>query len=96
MVPRETENNAYAKFWGDKHRALWYVMVFSGVANSASSNSAIFKFCRWKIGGLDIFRAHPLSGHIQNPEQRYGRVGWVVSGSGEEDQNLIALQGDSD
>ena len=28
MVPRETENNAYAKFWGDKQRALWYVMVF--------------------------------------------------------------------
>ena len=31
MAPRETENNAYAKFWGDKQRALWYVMVFSGV-----------------------------------------------------------------
>ena len=28
MVPRETENNAYAKFWGDKQRTLWYVMVF--------------------------------------------------------------------
>ena len=25
MAPRETENNAYAKFWGDKQRALWYV-----------------------------------------------------------------------
>ena len=30
---RETEDNAYAKFWGDKQRALWYVMVFSGVVN---------------------------------------------------------------
>ena len=28
MAPRETENNAYAKFWGDKQRALWHVMVF--------------------------------------------------------------------
>ena len=28
MTPRETENNAYAKFWGDKQRTLWYVMVF--------------------------------------------------------------------
>ena len=28
MARRETENNAYAKFWGDKQRALWYVMVF--------------------------------------------------------------------
>ena len=34
MAPRETENSAYAKFWGDKQRALWYVMVFSGVVNS--------------------------------------------------------------
>ena len=32
--PQEnSENNAYAKFWGDKQRALWYVMVFSGVVN---------------------------------------------------------------
>ena len=28
VAPRETENNAYAKFWGDKQRTLWYVMVF--------------------------------------------------------------------
>ena len=28
MAPRETENNAYAKFWGLKQRALWYGMVF--------------------------------------------------------------------
>ena len=34
MAPRETENNAYAKFLGDKQRGLWYVMVFSGVVNS--------------------------------------------------------------
>ena len=33
MGPRETEDNAYAKFWGDKQRTLWYVMVFSGVVN---------------------------------------------------------------
>ena len=33
MAPRETENNAYAKFWGDKQRALWYVMAFSVVVN---------------------------------------------------------------
>ena len=33
MAPRETENNAYAKFWGDKQIALWYIMVFSGVVN---------------------------------------------------------------
>jgi len=33
MAPRETENDAYAKFWRDKERASWYVMVFSGVVN---------------------------------------------------------------
>ena len=34
MAPREGENNpAYAKFRGDKQRALWYVMVFSGLVN---------------------------------------------------------------
>ena len=35
MTPRETENNAYAKFWGEKQRALWYVTVFSGEVNSS-------------------------------------------------------------
>ena len=33
MALTETENNAYAKFWGDKHRALWYAMVFYVVVN---------------------------------------------------------------
>ena len=28
MAPRETENNAYAKFWGDKQRASWYEWYF--------------------------------------------------------------------
>ena len=33
MTPRETVNSAYSNFWGDKQRALWYVVVFSGVVN---------------------------------------------------------------
>ena len=33
MATRETENNAYTKFWGDTQKALWYVMVLSGVVN---------------------------------------------------------------
>ena len=28
LAPRETENNAYATFWGEKQRSLWYVVVF--------------------------------------------------------------------
>ena len=39
MAPRETENNAYAKFWGDKQRALWDVTVFSGVVNWTTRSS---------------------------------------------------------
>ena len=33
MSSRETVHNGHAKFWGDKQRALWYVMVFSVVVN---------------------------------------------------------------
>ena len=40
MAPRETENNAYAKFWGDKQRALWYVIVFSRVVKRGKAFSA--------------------------------------------------------
>ena len=31
MAPRETKISAYAKFWSDQQRALWYVMAFSVV-----------------------------------------------------------------
>ena len=33
MAPNETEDNPYAKFWGDKQRALRDALVFSGVVN---------------------------------------------------------------
>jgi len=36
MAPKETENSAYAEFWGDKQRAVWYVMVFPLVVNSVN------------------------------------------------------------
>ena len=38
MAPREIENSAYTKFWADKQRPLWYVMVFSGVVSCINSN----------------------------------------------------------
>ena len=37
MAPRETENNAYAKFWADKQRAFWYVMLLSVLVNLLDS-----------------------------------------------------------
>ena len=42
MAPRETENSAYSNFWGDKQRALWYVMLFSGVVNISGDKSPYF------------------------------------------------------
>ena len=33
MVPRETENNVYAKFWGDKPNNIMVCYGISGVAN---------------------------------------------------------------
>ena len=39
MAPRETENNAYAKFWGDKQRTLCHVMVFSGMVNCSKKSN---------------------------------------------------------
>ena len=36
MAPKETENNAYAKCWGDKQRALWYFLEWS-IANTPLS-----------------------------------------------------------
>ena len=42
MAPRETVNNAYSKFWGDKQRALWYVMAFSVVVNRPYSRCPFF------------------------------------------------------
>ena len=42
MAPRKTENNAYAKFWGEKQRALWYVMIFSVVVNSQKMPLSVF------------------------------------------------------
>ena len=50
MAPRETENNAYAKFWGDKQRALWYVMVFSGVVNCRGLHQALILFFKCLSG----------------------------------------------
>ena len=52
MAPRETENNAYAKFWGDKQRTLWYVMVF--LEWSIVVNFVLREFPR-KLGGAPLW-----------------------------------------
>ena len=47
MAPRETENNAYSNFRGDKKGALWYVIVFSGVVKCYFAILVVvaIKFC---------------------------------------------------
>ena len=42
MAPRETENNAYAKFWGDKQRELWYFPWWSIALSSAKHFHLLF------------------------------------------------------
>ena len=44
MAPRESENNVYAKFCGDKQRALWYVMIYSGVVNLVGKRLVVDDF----------------------------------------------------
>ena len=43
MAPRETANNAYAKFWDDKQKVLWCIVVFSGVVNCRSHEKYVKK-----------------------------------------------------
>ena len=55
ITRRETENIAYVKFWFDKQRALWYVMVFSGVVNSLMNATNVFQLFYYPMW------IHPLS-----------------------------------
>ena len=55
ITRRETENIAYVKFWLDKQRALWYVMVFSGVVNSLMNATNVFQLFYYPMW------IHPLS-----------------------------------
>ena len=57
MATRETENNAYTKFWGDTQKALWYVMVlleWSITLRELSliENNAYTKFWKDKCYGI--------------------------------------------
>ena len=36
MAPRETENNAYAKFWGNKQKALSFNAIVSSFSLAES------------------------------------------------------------
>ena len=46
--------NAYAKFWGHKQRALWYVVLFSGVFN-CNCNSLVFIYSFFNFYSLYFY-----------------------------------------
>ena len=88
MAPRETANNAYAKFWDDKQKVLWCVMVFSGVVNSGAFSFTWYSIMFLSlilIGGLTdrdcfIFRCGPIQdGRHLKPSQDTSRrlVAWM-------------------
>ena len=60
MAPRETGNNAYSNFWGDKQRALWYVVVFSGVVNCELAKVRFVNIVRIVSQGPDWPCCHSL------------------------------------
>ena len=72
MASRETENNTYAKFCGDKQRALWYVMVFSGVVNSTRA-SARAPLCHISLRPLQKINVRPCLHGVGDPGQ-VGRI----------------------
>ena len=65
MAPRETENNAYAKFWGDKQRTLWYVMVFLEWSIIPASYPDV-SLLRAKEGGSSVPFPWSLEAHHQS------------------------------
>ena len=57
MAPRDTENNAYVKFWGDKQRALWHAVVFlEWSIVSYTSDSGFTLFVGIRTFGLTVFK----------------------------------------
>ena len=62
---RETGNNAYAKFWGDKQRALWHVMVFSGVVNYCYMH--FFSCMIYAVNQIVLFNGFPLRASSHQP-----------------------------
>ena len=67
MAPRETENNAYAKFWGDKQRTLWYVMVFLELSVALHGPSRqCYRQIRFKQFTARHIKSHSKSNLIVN------------------------------
>ena len=58
MAPRETENNAYAKFWGDKQRTI---MVRYGIFWGGQFRTRLLRLPLEMYGTAKVY---PFAGHI--------------------------------
>ena len=64
MAPRETENNAYAKFWGDKQRTI---MIRYGIFWGGQFIYVYYWRCMGAlilIGHPSHAKVYPFAGHI--------------------------------
>ena len=77
MAPRKTENNAYAKFWGEKQRALWYIMVFSVVVNSQKMPLSVFNRPEWRMRKQNALR-FSISCLTEHKRRKFIRVHYVT------------------
>ena len=77
VAPRKTENNAYAKFWGEKQRALWYIMVFSVVVNSQKMPLSVFNRPEWRMRIQNALR-FSISCLTEHKRRKFIRVHYVT------------------
>ena len=64
ITPRETEDKAYAKFWGDKQKAFLYVMVF--LEWSIQTRPCMPKYCFVITPRQSWTRTNQISKHWKN------------------------------
>ena len=74
IAPRETENNTYAECWGDKQRALWYVMVFSGVVNYSSNLKSVLDADDLLEVCVCVFDRKACEGSVDEGDDRNTRI----------------------
>ena len=63
MAPRETENNAYDKFWGDKkehYGMLWYFLEWSIDYKHKICNRDLFSFYFYTVQCKNLYPDLPV------------------------------------
>ena len=81
MAPRETENNAYAKFWRDKQRTLWYVMVFLEWSIRPGFETVSAQHAARAQQRSYLFHAESFSTTPKSSKEKKGAAGRVIHGN---------------